>query len=393
LKHQYFGDINDYRKYGLIRTLCGSGLLSTYICWMLTLDSKGNKDGKKISYLSHQEVWRHYDSDLFDFLQTEILQQKTSRIIDERALSNVLPNARFFTPLLQDAADLRDEYFKTLFHELPRTGGLLFLDPDNGLEVPSCRKGNKNSSKYVYWGEVNKAYESGHSVLIYQHFQRVERKKYIRDISEKANAKTGATVFAYVTSHVVFFLLARPEHIDHFKKANVQLSRQWHTQILIASIEEQHPNIEPDCPFCNPDNSKVVLVNAHSIAVYDSYPVTPGHTLIVPKRHIASFFEATKEELAAMFDLLAEMRERLKSLPASLSEREEENPHQPPFDKMRSLSVPDGFNIGINDGTAAGQTVMHLHIHLIPRYAGDTEDPRGGVRWIMPKKAQYWETL
>jgi len=82
-----------------------------------------------------------------------------------------------------------------------------------------------------------------------------------------------------------------------------------------------------------------------------------------------------------MLDLLAEMRQLLTNVP------------QLSFDKVGSLSVPDGFNIGINDGTAAGQTVMHLHIHLIPRYAGDTEDPRGGVRWIMPKKAQYWETL
>ena len=148
---------------------------------------------------------------------------------------------------------------------------------------------------------------------------------------------------------------------------------------------------QSDCPFCNPDNSKIILANAHSIAIHDGYPVTLGHTLIVPKRHIASFFDATREEQAAMFDLLTEMRERLKSLPTSLSEREEENPPQPPFDKVGSLSVPDGFNIGINDGKAAGQTVMHLHIHLIPRYSGDTEDPRGGVRWIMPEKAPYWK--
>lgn len=147
------------------------------------------------------------------------------------------------------------------------------------------------------------------------------------------------------------------------------------------------------CPFCTPDTSKIILSNAQAIAIFDGFPVTPGHTLIVPKRHIASFFEATKEEQAAMFDLLTEMREKLKSLPTSLSEREEKDPPQPTFDKVGSFSVPDGFNIGINDGVAAGQTVMHLHIHLIPRYAGDQPDPRGGVRWIIPEKAPYWETL
>ncbi len=122
------------------------------------------------------------------------------------------------------------------------------------------------------------------------------------------------------------------------------------------------------CPFCNPDKSRVIVANDHAMAIYDGFPVTPGHSLIVPKRHIASFFEATGEEQAAMLDLLTEIRQLL------LKERS-----------------PDGFNIGINDGTAAGQTIMHLHIHLIPRYTGDTEDPRGGVRWIMPEKAPYWK--
>jgi len=134
------------------------------------------------------------------------------------------------------------------------------------------------------------------------------------------------------------------------------------------------------CPFCSPDSTRIILSNTYAIAIYDGFPVSPGHCLIIPKRHIASFFEASREEQTALFDLLAEMRQLLL------------NPSQPHFDKVGSLSVPDGFNIGINDGAAAGQTVMHLHIHLIPRYAGDTEDPRGGVRWIMPEKAPYWKT-
>lgn len=122
------------------------------------------------------------------------------------------------------------------------------------------------------------------------------------------------------------------------------------------------------CPFCTLDKARVIKANPHTLAIYDSFPISPGHTLIIPKRHIASFFEASREEQAAMFELLNEMREQLLS---------EHN--------------PDGFNIGINDGAAAGQTVMHLHIHLIPRYKGDHPDPRGGVRWIFPEKAAYWD--
>jgi len=380
LKHQYFGDVNDYRKYGLLRVLSGSGALPACICWMLTPDMDGNRDGRKISYLSHPEVWRHFDPVLFDFLQAEIRQPEISRVIDERILGRVLPGAGFFTPLLQDAAELRAEYFRSLFHALPSKGGLVFFDPDNGLEVPSCRKGKRDSSKYLYWDEAGKAYQSGHSVLIYQHFQRVERKEFIRTISEKAKAETGATVFAYVTSHVVFFLLARPEHVTLFQEANIKLSRIWYPQIFVSSAEAlTHPGLEQLCPFCTPDNSRIILANAHAIALNDSFPVSPGHCLIIPKRHITSFFDATREEQAALFDLLAGMRQQLL------------NPSQSSFVKGKGLQVPDGFNIGINDGPAAGQTIPHLHIHLIPRYKGDSADPRGGVRWVSPEKAAYWK--
>lgn len=122
------------------------------------------------------------------------------------------------------------------------------------------------------------------------------------------------------------------------------------------------------CPFCDYDLSRPALSNEHALAIYDGFPISPGHALIIPKRHVASFFELTVEEQRAMLELLAEIRQKL------LVERN-----------------PDGFNIGINDGAAAGQTVMHLHIHLIPRYAGDQLDPRGGVRWIFPDKAAYWD--
>jgi diadenosine tetraphosphate (Ap4A) HIT family hydrolase len=138
---------------------------------------------------------------------------------------------------------------------------------------------------------------------------------------------------------------------------------------------------EQFCPFCTLDPSRIIASNDHALAVFDDYPVTPGHALIIPIRHIASFFEATSEERTALFELVAEVRKLLL---------ETRSPHFS-CDKGKSPHVPDGFNIGINDGTAAGQTVMHLHIHLIPRYAGDTSDPRGGVRWIMPETAPYWK--
>jgi len=122
------------------------------------------------------------------------------------------------------------------------------------------------------------------------------------------------------------------------------------------------------CPFCQINTSRILLANDLAVAIIDGYPVSPGHSLIIPRRHIASIFEATAAEQAELWEMVVKTRELLQA------------EHQ-----------PDGFNIGINDGEAAGQTVLHLHIHLIPRYAGDITDPRGGVRWVRPEKAPYWK--
>lgn len=121
------------------------------------------------------------------------------------------------------------------------------------------------------------------------------------------------------------------------------------------------------CLFCTLPNERIVFANLQGLVIRDGFPVSPGHTLIFPRRHIASFFDLEPEEREALFALLGEAKLRL--------DREMQ---------------PVAYNIGINDGPAAGQTVPHLHIHLIPRYAGDQPDLRGGVRWIFPDKADYW---
>ena len=124
---------------------------------------------------------------------------------------------------------------------------------------------------------------------------------------------------------------------------------------------------EKDCPFCNLPTDRIISESDNTLTIRDGFPVSEGHTLIIPRRHVQSFFELQAIEKAAVLQALDEAK---KSLDREFS--------------------PDGYNIGINDGEAAGQTVMHLHVHLIPRYKGDTKDPRGGVRWIFPEKAKYW---
>jgi diadenosine tetraphosphate (Ap4A) HIT family hydrolase len=122
-----------------------------------------------------------------------------------------------------------------------------------------------------------------------------------------------------------------------------------------------------NCPFCDLDTSRVLLTNASAIVIADGFPVAEGHMLIVPRQHVPSLFDLFEDEQAALWKLVAQVRARL------LTEYK-----------------PDGFTIGVNDGRAAGQTVMHAHVHVIPRRQGDVADPRGGVRWVVPTKAAYW---
>jgi diadenosine tetraphosphate (Ap4A) HIT family hydrolase len=132
---------------------------------------------------------------------------------------------------------------------------------------------------------------------------------------------------------------------------------------------------EQPCPFCeiaqDPSSSRLLADNEHAFVIADGYPVTDGHTLIIPKRHVASFFELTEQERDAMLSLLDTAKA-----------------------KLDQDQKPAGYNIGINDGPAAGQTVPHCHLHLIPRYDEDNKergaDPRGGIRWVVPEKADYW---
>ena len=122
-----------------------------------------------------------------------------------------------------------------------------------------------------------------------------------------------------------------------------------------------------DCIFCNLEASRIEDENELFLVIKDLYPVTEGHTLIIPKRHVPSFFELNDEEQASFLEMLHLQKQKLASMDETIT----------------------GFNVGINDGEDAGQTVMHCHIHLIPRRNGDMENPRGGVRGVIPEKQSY----
>ncbi len=111
------------------------------------------------------------------------------------------------------------------------------------------------------------------------------------------------------------------------------------------------------CPFCSLDSNRMWIQNEHSIAFADGHPVTDGHALVIPRQHVGSMYGLRADQQAAVWDLVTEVRRRL----------------------LIGMK-PDGFNIVVNDGLAAGQTVDHAHVHVIPRYTGDVPDPQGGIR-------------
>lgn len=138
-----------------------------------------------------------------------------------------------------------------------------------------------------------------------------------------------------------------------------------HGQFRTTLVGMEHTRSDA-CPFCQVADESIFYVSPLVIGLWDAFPVSPGHALLVPRRHVADWFEATPEEQAALTGAIAEAKRII-------------------VEQYR----PDGWNVGMNIGAAAGQTVFHLHIHVIPRYAGDVGNPRGGIRAVIRAKAGY----
>lgn len=205
VKDQYVGDINDYRKYALLRTLSLGGANRIGVCWMLT-PSDGRADGSKLAYLQQPERYRHVDPELFDILVHAAAEPDRRRLATIED-SGAIRGAVYHNELLPDELAGRQAFMGRCAYEF-RDVDLIFFDPDNGLEVSSLPKGRKNSSKYLYLDEVAAFYGSGKSLLIYQHFPRVERSVFLGRCAERLRAAApGAALWAFTTAHVVFLLL------------------------------------------------------------------------------------------------------------------------------------------------------------------------------------------
>jgi ATP adenylyltransferase len=132
-------------------------------------------------------------------------------------------------------------------------------------------------------------------------------------------------------------------------------------------VIKSYKHRESGCLFCKVPNERIIAENMLAFAIRDQYPVTEKHTLVIPKRHVASFFELGRPEINACNELLAQIKGEIVDPDSGVS----------------------GFNLGINDGECAGQTIFHCHIHFIPRRVGDVQQPRGGIRHIIPDKGFY----
>jgi diadenosine tetraphosphate (Ap4A) HIT family hydrolase len=181
----------------------------------------------------------------------------------------------------------------------------------------------------------------------------------------------------------VYIAVRRDLQFEGFRMHKLHQEKTYQCNVILKSksffknqsceiYEYQHFNQikraeKTECPFCNPDSDRELIVESATVyAIYDKFPVSDGHALIIPKRHCADYFGLTfKEQAACMF-----MLNKVKEI-------------------VLAKFNPDGFNVGINVGEKAGQTVHHVHIHLIPRYNGDVADPRGGVRGVIPNKQKY----
>lgn len=181
----------------------------------------------------------------------------------------------------------------------------------------------------------------------------------------------------------VYIAVRRDIQYEGFRTHKIHQKRTYQCNVLLNSkvifenkscaiYEYQHYNqlkhpSNENCPFCNPDSDRELIVEtATMFAMYDKFPVNEGHALIIPKRHIANYFELSVKEQYGYLLVLNKVKEIITK-----------------------RYQPDGFNIGINIGEYAGQTINHVHIHLIPRYKNDVSDPKGGVRGVIPTKQNY----
>lgn len=213
VKEQYVADISDYRKYALLRALSAESDHKLGVCWMLTPDD-GGADGKKLEYLQRPNEFRPHDPDLFDHLKV-VVEHHPERTLEAIESAGLIADAEYFNEILPDDLKGREAYWAACKSKLAACD-IVFFDPDNGLET-SLVRGRKNSSKFIYFDEIASFFQDGKSLLIYQHFPRVQRDVFIESCRARIAKALGIDdIWAFTTKHVVFLLVVHPEQQASF---------------------------------------------------------------------------------------------------------------------------------------------------------------------------------
>lgn len=253
MKEQYVGDVNDYRKYALLRALADGGENRIGVCWMLT-PSDGSTDGNKRAYLQHPAKHRHHDPELFDILAgvRDDSDHRRLRHIEE---SGAISGARYFNEQLYDNASERRAYMEACRAAFADVD-LVFFDPDNGLEVKKPRIGHQGSSKFLFEEELAACYATGKSVLVYQHFPFIPRDVFIASCVERLRRLgPDATVGTYQTAHVVFLLLLNPRSPARLANAAQKAATLWDPKFIAGTLYEP---VQPETVLENEESTVTV---------------------------------------------------------------------------------------------------------------------------------------
>ena len=243
MKNQYFGDINDYRKYGLLRAIIAATDLRPLVAWMLTPDD-GGRDGNLTAYLEAPNRWESHDQTLFRELK-RLISSDQERNVALLEATRLLERSAYFSAVVPDDKDGRKGWFSRL-QQCAESHDFVFLDPDNGLEVKSRPRRRRNSSKYLHWEEVDALWSSGKSLLIYQHFIREKRQAFIQRLLARLqeNVPKGL-VEAFSTPRVVFLMALQPRHRPFYEAIIKEVQDRWGKQIRHWELTQ--PQSYPEC--------------------------------------------------------------------------------------------------------------------------------------------------
>ena len=236
MKVQYFGDVNDYRKFALLRLLSEVGGFKIGVCWMLT-EADGSAHGAKRDYLKQPEVWQAQDPELFDAL-AKVPPSPQFSDLQRIEREGIVPGATFFNEFVADFRTERDAFHARCMATFADRD-LVFFDPDNGLEVKSVPNGRKRSSKYVLLDELADHYRAGRSVLVYQHPDHLlARKAFVDDKATKLRAVLSDTsIWAFGTPYVVFLLAAHPDHAKQVIATATELRNKWPSKFISPALK------------------------------------------------------------------------------------------------------------------------------------------------------------